>query len=123
LLQGLFEDGKKGMAEFLQVLRESESLKEWARNTGETLRNVFGAIVIAIKTVASWWSGLSDGAKKAILTIAGIAVAIGPVLSIIGKLISVVMTVHKWFGKLKIAFGIVSTAISGISAPVLAVIG
>src|SRR5690606_35926775 len=123
LLEGLFEDGKKGMAEFLQYLRESEGLKEWARNTGETLRTIFGAIVNAIKTLASWWMSLDGSTRKAILTFMGIAVAIGPVLSIIGKLISVAMTVHKWFGKLKVAFGIVSTAISGISAPVLAVIG
>src|SRR5690606_8474054 len=79
LLQGLFEDGKKGMAEFLQYLRESEGLKEWARNTGETLRTVFGAIVNAIKTLASWWMSLDGSTKTAILTLLGIAVAIGPV--------------------------------------------
>src|SRR5690625_1545768 len=123
LLEGLFEDGKKGMAEFLQYLRESEGLKEWARDTGETLRNVFATIVEAIKNAINWWSNLSDGAKTAFLALGGIAVAIGPVLLVIGKLITAAMNVSRWFGLLKTAAGVVGTAIGGISAPVLIVIG
>src|SRR5690554_203177 len=123
LLQGLFEDGKKGMAEFLQVLRESEGLKEWARNTGETLRNVFSTIVEVIKNAINWWTNLSDGAKTAFLSLAGIAVAIGPVMLVIGKLIGIIIEARQWFGLLRLAMGAVGTAIGGISAPVLAVIG
>lgn len=123
LLEGLFEDGKKGMAEFLQYLRESEGLKEWARDTGETLRNVFATIVEAIKNAINWWSNLSDGAKTAFLALGGFAVAIGPVLLVIGKLITAAMNVSRWFGLLKTAAGVVGTAIGGISAPVLVVIG
>src|SRR5690606_7488059 len=85
LLEGLFEDGKKGMAEFLQYLRESEGLKEWARNTGETLRKIFNRIVNLIKTLARWWSNLSDGTKTAILSMAGIVLALGPVMLGIAK--------------------------------------
>src|SRR5690625_5052450 len=123
LLEGLFEDGKKGMAEFLQYLRESEGLKEWARDTEETLRNVFATIVEAIKNAINWWFNLSDGAKTAFLALGGIAVAIGPVLLVIGKLITAAMNVSRWFGLLKTAAGVVGTAIGGISAPVLIVIG
>src|SRR5699024_11403249 len=64
LLEGLFEDGKKGMAEFLDFLRNSDGLKEWATETGEKLRVAFNKIVEVIKDVIQWWSGLSDGAKK-----------------------------------------------------------
>lgn len=123
LLEGLFEEGKKGMAEFLQYLRESEGLKQWARDTGETLRNVFATIVEAIKNAINWWSNLSDGAKTAFLALGGIAVAIGPVLLVIGKLITAAMNVSRWFGLLRTAAGVVGTAIGGISAPVLAVVG
>ena len=123
LLEGLFEDGKKGMAEFLQYLRESEGLKEWARDTGETLRNVFATIVEAIKNAINWWSNLSDGAKTAFLALGGIAVAIGPVMLVISKLIGIIMEARQWFGLLRLAMGAVGTAIGGISAPVLAVIG
>ena len=123
LLEGLFEDGKKGMAEFLEYLRESEVLKEWARNTGETLRNVFATIVEAIKNAINWWSNLSDGAKTAFLALGGIAVAIGPVMLVISKLIGIIMEARQWFGLLRLAMGAVGTAIGGISAPVLALIG
>jgi phage-related protein len=109
LLEGLFKDGKKGLADFLQFLRESEGLKQWARDTGETLRNVFTTIVESIKSAIDWWTNLSDGAKAAFLTIAGIAVAIGPVMMAISKLITFA--------------GVVGAAIGGISAPVLIVIG
>lgn len=123
LLEGLFEDGKKGMAEFLQYLRESEGLKEWARDTGETLRNVFATIVEAIKNAINWWSNLSDGAKTAFLALGGIAVAIGPVMLVISRLIGIIMEARQWFGLLRLATGAVGTAIGGISAPVLVVIG
>ena len=123
LLEGLFEDGKKGMAEFLQYLRESEGLKEWARNTGETLRNVFATTVEAIKNAISWWSNLSDGAKTAFLALGGIAVATGPVLLALSKVISIAMTLVQGFGMVKTVAGVVAGAIGSISAPVLIVIG
>lgn len=123
LLEGLFEDGKKGMAEFLQYLRESEGLKQWARDTGETLRNVFATIVEVIKSAINWWTNLSDGAKAAFLALGIIAVATGPVLLAITKIITTVMTLIKGFGMLKAAAGVVGAAIGSISAPVLVVIG
>src|SRR5690625_1451743 len=87
LMEGLFEDGKKGLAEFLDYLRNSEGLKEWARATGETLRSVFATIVGAVKNVINWWSNLDGSTKKMIITIAGIAVAAGPIFIFLSKLI------------------------------------
>lgn len=51
LLEGLFEDGKKGMAEFLAFLKESKGLKQWATETGEKLRMAFNKIIEVIKSV------------------------------------------------------------------------
>ena len=123
LLEGLFEDGKKGLAEFLDYLRNSEGLKEWARDTGETLRNVFSTIVETIKNAIDWWNNLDGDTKKLILTLAGIAVAIGPALLALSKVISIAMTLVQGFGLVKAAAGIVGGAIGSISIPVLAVIG
>src|SRR5690606_27938037 len=44
-------------------------------------------------------------------------------MTVMSKLITAVMNVSKWFGSLKTAASVVGTAIGGISAPVLAVIG
>src|SRR5690625_3239164 len=82
LLEGLFEDGKKGMAEFLDFLRNSEGLKEWAQETGERLRESLQKIVEVIKTVIDWWTGLSSGIQKLIRILKDVLVAIGPVLMI-----------------------------------------
>src|SRR5690625_3143789 len=123
LLEGLFEDGKKGMAEFLDYLRNSEGLKEWARDTGETLRNVFSTIVETIKNAINWCTNLDGDTKKLILTLAGISVAIGPALLALSKVISIAMTLVQGFGLVKAAAGIVGGAIGSISIPVLAVIG
>src|SRR5690606_6497313 len=41
LLEGLFEDGKQGMAEFLAFLKDSKGLEKWATETGEKMRVAF----------------------------------------------------------------------------------
>src|SRR5699024_6560995 len=80
LLEGLFKDGKKSIAEFLEVLRESEGLKSWATETGEKIRELAGTIVNGVKTVIGWFNNLSDSGKKVILGIGAFALAIGPLL-------------------------------------------
>src|SRR5690625_1773003 len=120
LLEGLFEDGKKGMAEFLDFLRNSDGLKEWAQETGEKLREIFQKIVETIKDVINWWSGLSDGAKKFIGVASGIMVVMGPILGVLAKIITTIM-------KLTPLFKILGTVIGAITSPfglvVAAIIG
>src|SRR5690625_3238158 len=70
LLEGLFEDGKKGMAEFLDFLRNSDGLKEWANETGEKIRETFNKIVEVVKNAIDWWTNLDGNTKKLIFTIA-----------------------------------------------------
>src|SRR5690625_4315931 len=97
LLEGLFEDGKQGMAEFLDFLRNSDGLKEWAQETGEKLREIFQKIVETIKDVINWWSGLSDGAKKFIGVASGIMVVMGPILGVLAKIITTIMKLTQLF--------------------------
>lgn len=122
ILGGVFEQSKESIAEFLDYLR-SDDLKAWAKETGAVIGQAFSGLVDNIKSAIQWWTNLDGSTQKLLLTIGGIAVAIGPVLMIISKLITVVMTVHKWFGLIKIAAGVVSAAIGAISTPVLVVIG
>src|SRR5690625_2751056 len=122
ILGGVFEQSKESIAEFLDYLR-SDDLKAWAKETGAVIGQAFSSIVESVKSAIQWWTNLDGSTQKLLLTIGGIAVAIGPVLMIVSKLITVVMTVHRWFGLIKIAAGVVSTAIGAISTPVLVVIG
>src|SRR5690625_2720423 len=111
LLKGLFEDGKQGMAEFLDFLRNSKGLEQWAQETGEKLRLAFQKIVEVIKDTINWWSGLSDGAKKFIGVASGIMVVMGPILGVLAKIITTIM-------KLTPLFKILGTVIGAITSPI-----
>lgn len=116
LLQGLFEDGKKGMAKFLDFLRNSQGLKDWARNTGETIRNAVQKIVEVAKLAIQWWSNLSDGTKKIFAVLAGIAVAAGPIVTILSKLINSFKLVSGALAAMTSPVGLVTAAITGLIA-------
>lgn len=120
LLEGLFEDGKKGMAEFLDFLRNSEGLKEWATETGEKIREAFNTIIDVVKGAIQWWTGLDDGTKNLILTISGFIVALGPILVVMSKIVSTIITLLPVFKLLGAAIGAI---LSPIGLVVAAIIG
>lgn len=99
LLEGLFEDGKKGMAEFLEYLR-SEDVRDWARETGETLREVGQKIYNTIKTLIDWWNNLSDTSKSAFKTLGGITVVAGPIIKVVTKIFNAFIKVKNVFSKI-----------------------
>src|SRR5690625_2043256 len=119
LLEGLFEDGKKGMAEFLDFLRNSDGLKKWAQETGEKLRLAFQKIVEVIKDVINWWNGLSDGAKKFIGIVSGILIAIGPIMLIVSKIITTVMALIPVFKALGVVIGAIASPIGLVVAAII----
>src|SRR5690625_835537 len=144
LLEGLFEDGKKGLAEFLDFLRNSDGLKEWARDTGEKIRQTAQTLYQTIKSMIDWWNGLSDVTKGAFKTLAGITVIAGPVLKVATGLFNTfskvkgvftlivpkILPLLGGFRKLSVVFtavkglaALLAGAIGAISTPVLIVTG
>ena len=110
-----------------QASRESDGFENVMGNLKESARMLaaeFGEVllpkVIALMQKATEllqkFNGMDEGTKKLILTIGGIAVALGPVLSVVGSLVTL-------FGTLQPLFVAVGGAMAGISAPVLIVIG
>lgn len=122
ILSGVFEQSKETIADFLAFLR-SDDLRSWAAETGKVVGQVFENILTTIREAISWWINLDGSTKRTILTIAGIAVAAGPVLLILSKLVTVLTTLSSGFGLVKAAAGIVGGVIGAISAPVLLTIG
>lgn len=57
--------------------------------------------VNGLTNVANWFANLDENGKRTVLTIAGIAVAIGPVLTIIGKLIETGSKIKKLVSTIK----------------------
>lgn len=101
LLEGVFEDGKKSLAEFIEILK-SDEVQQWAEKTGEKISQAFTTIVDKVSEVKQWYDELSpamqDLTKKVALFGSIGAVAIGPFLLIVGKIIVTVGTLVTRFG-------------------------
>lgn len=116
LLSGVFEDGKKTLAGFIELLK-SDELQQRASEIGEKIKESFQSISEKVKEAKQWFDNLSEPmqnliTKGAIIGTA-IAVGIGPALSAAGFLIT--------------SFGTISTVISALMGPaglvVLAIAG
>ena len=111
-------------------------LEELAISFGEILMPAIRSIVSHIQGFIDKLNGMDESQKKAIITIGLVVAAIGPLLVIIGTVISKVGVAMQGFVKLTGAFnkiqaaasagtgifGKLGAAIGGVSAPVLAVV-
>lgn len=111
-------------------------LEELAISFGEILMPAIRNIVSKIQAFIDKLNGMSEGQRKAIVTISLLVAAIGPFLVILGTIISKVGVAMQGFvkmagavKKLQVAaqtgtgiVGKLATAIGGISAPVVAVV-
>ena len=79
---------------------KSPEFKEFATTVGQGIADAFKWIADAVQNVWTWWQQLSPGWKKFIGIAAGVAVAIGPVLKIVGFLSTGIGTVIKVGGAL-----------------------
>lgn len=120
LLNGLFEDGKKGLADFLTVLR-SDGLKEWAKETGEQIRKTTHEIIDGVRRLKKRWDELNPSIQDAIKKIAlfggATSLVLGPVLIVVGQVVAsigaigtAIVPALKWLGKLSGVFKATSTA-------------
>lgn len=111
LFYGAMDKASQTTAGKLSTLKD-----EFSSALGElttSLLPIFTKVVDKLTEMARWFGNLSDEQKKTILTIAGIAVAIGPVLLVLGKVISLVSTAVKIIKVLK-------TAVVAVNAVLLA---
>lgn len=111
-------------------------LEELAISFGEILMPAIRSIVSHIQGFIDKLNGMDESQKKAIITVGLVVAAIGPLLVIIGTVISKVGVAMQGFVKLAGAFnkikaaagagtgifGKLGAAIGGVSAPVLAVV-
>ena len=111
-------------------------IQELAISFGEMLMPAIRSIVSKIQAFVDKLNGMSESQRKAVLTIGLIIAALGPLLVILGTVISKVGVAMQGFVKLATdvkklgvavkagtgIFGKLGAALGGISAPVLAVI-
>lgn len=112
-----------------QLTLLKSALEGLAIQFGEILMPYIKQFVTWLQNLTQKLQELTPEQKKQVVKWAAIAVAIGPVLMVLGKLTSSVGSIITTFGKIpgaiakaKSAFTAVSAAIGGISAPVVAVV-
>ena len=105
----------------LKILKSQ--LAEAAIAIGDTLMPAIRDITSKIQEWVDKFNGLSDSQKKAVVAIGLIAAAIGPLLIIIGTLISSVGSIVGGIGGvLTFVKGTLIPTLSGISAPIVAIV-
>jgi len=103
-------DNLKGQ---LTILKSQ--LQELAISFGDILMPIIRKFVSYIQNAINWLNNLDNGSKRIITTTALLVASIGPVLIILGKLMTLVASAIKTFGKLKL---LLSTVFAGVPGPV-----
>jgi hypothetical protein len=84
--QGDFQRTAGGAANQMRTFQES--VKELSTSFGQILLPVFTPIITKVNELLQAFNGLTTGQKQTIVIFAGIAAAIGPVLVVVGQLIT-----------------------------------
>lgn len=91
---------------------------------------VFESLADILKDFTEWFKNLNPEIKQTIVIVGGIIAAVGPLLVLIGALAGPISTALGLFAKFKLALfgageqaGMMGTMVSGLTGPVLAVIG
>ena len=86
---------------------------------GPQLTDIFKRVGEVVKSLSDKWKGLSDEQKETIVKVAGIAAAVGPLLVVFGKVISVIGTIMTMAPALAAGFAALSGPV-GIAVAVIA---
>lgn len=107
----------------LTILKST--LEGIAISFGNILLPAVKKVVESLQNFLNWLNGLTDGQKQLVVTIATVVAAIGPVLLIIGKLITSVTSIIKVVKLLKPAFAALNAVMAAnpIAIIVLAIAG
>ncbi|SDK82675.1 tape measure protein [Lacicoccus qingdaonensis] len=105
LLEGVFQMSKEEIAEFIELLSSDEAV-QWAQDMGLVLNEAFTKVRDSIKGVVDWYIELDEWQQDLIVKMGLFAVAIGPVLSVVGRLGTGISVLAGGFGKLFSAIGI-----------------
>lgn len=115
-----------------KISQLNERFKDVKRQIAEILIPWIEKLMGVLEQLIDWWNGLSDSVKENIVKWAGVVAAIGPVLMIFGKILSVGGTIGKLFGTLggiveKLigakGFGGLSSILGGFNPIVMLVVG
>lgn len=124
--QGDFARTGGGAANQMRIFQES--LKQVGQQLGAVILPVFTKLITFVNGAIKSFSGLSDETKTTIVVIAGIAAAIGPLLTALGSMLTFLPGLISKFNALRTAFGglnaiVVANPYVALAAAVAAVAG
>lgn len=90
---------------------------------GQPLLNIATNVAGVVKSFGEWFDGIGEGGQMAVLAIAGILAAIGPVLSVAGNLVAVIPAITTALGGAGGAAGLFGSAPTALTGPVGVVMG
>ena len=82
---------------------------------GEPLLNIATKVAEVVKAFGEWFAGIGEGGQIAVLAIAGILAAIGPVLSVAGQVSGLISTISGAMSGAAGGAGLLSGAMSALS--------
>lgn len=109
--QGDFARTSDGMANQMRIVRAQ--IGDLGAEFGQLLLPIVNKVIGVIRRLFDWFSNLSQPVKTAIVVVAGVAAAIGPLLLIVGSLISAFTTI----------IPAVTAVVGVLSGPLLLIIG
>lgn len=118
--QGDFARTSDGTANQLRIMQES--LKELAASIGTLLLPIITPLIAKLNEWAKSFTGLDDGTKKIIIVVAAVAAALGPLLIVVGAVISAVGTIAAALPALGAAFAVLTGPIGLVVAAIAALI-
>ena len=93
---------------------------------GEPLLNIATRVAEVVRGFGEWFSGIGTGGQTAVLVVAGILAALGPVLSVAGNLVTVIPAIQAALGGAASGAGLLSgagTVLSGVMAALSGPVG
>jgi TP901 family phage tail tape measure protein len=117
--QKAFDVMQKSTAQ--QFQKTTTMLQNIAIALGDKLLPLFNDFLGVIQDVLMWFDGLSDTWQNAILIIAGIAAAVGPVLLVLGKLATLMPAIAAGFALMTGPIGLVVLAVTALVAAAVAI--
>lgn len=90
---------------------------------GQPLLNIATNVAGVVKSFGEWFDGIGEGGQMAVLAIAGILAAIGPVLSVAGSLVTVIPAITAALSGAGGAAGLFGGALTALTGPVGIVVG
>jgi len=92
------------------------SIGDITEEIGRIILEAISPLVKHLQAATAWFASLSDGTKKTIVVVAGIAAAVGPLLLSLGGILKILPLVKAGFGLLTGAMGPVGIAAIAIGA-------